>query len=262
MAGILPDHAVAQSLPANRAAARSGGVNAAPGQASRRLASRQPRKETSAVSAKASAGGLTIIPTFDSSITSNPNAAAIENSISAAIDVLEALFSDPITVTIYFQYSATQPGGQPADLSNSFFGYYSPAYATYLSMLKAGASTANDATALGNLPANPPAGFIAMSSALGRALGFNNSPGVVDSGGGINRGGTFDGIVTLNSTLPLQFTRAGGISPTNYDAQRLVEHEIDEVMGFGSILPSNHRLQRQRGTEAGRPLPLCRRRVR
>ena len=247
MATILPDRAVAQSPAVNGGAGRSVGVIPVPGQApparlpipSAAAERTAAAEKTSDVSAKTSAGGLTIIPTFDSTITTNPNAAAIENSINAAIAVFEALLSDPVTVSIYFRYSSTQPGGQPADLANSFFGFYSPAYATYLSALKAGATTANDATALNNLPANPPAGFIAVSSALGRALGFNNSPGVVDSGGGINNGGTFDGIVTLNSTLPLQFNRAGGISPTNYDAQRLVEHEIDEVMGFGSILPSS-----------------------
>jgi len=48
--------------------------------------------------------------------------------------------------------------------------------------------------------------------------------------GTIGTGGPYDGIVTLNSSLPLQFTR-----PTNankFDAQRAIEHEIDIVMGL------------------------------
>jgi uncharacterized protein (TIGR03437 family) len=54
----------------------------------------------------------------------------------------------------------------------------------------------------------------------------------------VNTGGTFDGIVTLNSSQPFQFDRTGGISVGSYDARRMVEHEIDEVLGLGSVLPS------------------------
>jgi hypothetical protein len=52
--------------------------------------------------------------------------------------------------------------------------------------------------------------------------------------GTVGNGGPYDGIVTLNSSAPFQFTR-----PTNvgsYDAQSATEHEIDEVMGLGSRL--------------------------
>jgi len=56
--------------------------------------------------------------------------------------------------------------------------------------------------------------------------------------GNVGTGGTFDGIVTLNSNQPFQFNRSGGIGAGNYDAQRSTEHEIDEVLGLGSILPS------------------------
>jgi hypothetical protein len=47
-------------------------------------------------------------------------------------------------------------------------------------------------------------------------------------------GGPYDGIVTLNSAQPFQFTRPTG--PSNHDAQRAVEHEMDEVIGLGSFL--------------------------
>ena len=55
--------------------------------------------------------GLIIHPTFDSSITGNPNAAAIEAMINRAISIYEALFSDPITIQILFRYSTTAPDG-------------------------------------------------------------------------------------------------------------------------------------------------------
>jgi len=57
--------------------------------------------------------GLIINPTFDSSITGNPNAAAIEAMINRAISFHESLFSDPITIQIRFRYSTTGPDGTP-----------------------------------------------------------------------------------------------------------------------------------------------------
>jgi len=53
--------------------------------------------------------GLTIQATFDSSITGDPNAAAIEAMINRAIAIYESLFSDPITINILFRYSTTGP---------------------------------------------------------------------------------------------------------------------------------------------------------
>ena len=47
-------------------------------------------------------------------------------------------------------------------------------------------------------------------------------------------GGPYDGIVTLNSGILYSFTRPPGSS--NYDAQRQIEHETDEVLGLGSRL--------------------------
>jgi hypothetical protein len=52
--------------------------------------------------------------------------------------------------------------------------------------------------------------------------------------GTVGDGGPYDGIVTLNSNAPWQFTRP--VSAGNFDAQRAIEHEIDEVMGLGSFL--------------------------
>src|SRR6267378_2294449 len=46
--------------------------------------------------------------------------------------------------------------------------------------------------------------------------------------------GPYDGIVTLNSADPFQFTRP--VSTVNFDAQRSTEHEMDEVMGLASRL--------------------------
>ncbi len=61
----------------------------------------------------ATGSGLVISPTFDNSITNDPNAAAIEAMINRAITIYESLFSDPITVYILFRYSTTRPNGTP-----------------------------------------------------------------------------------------------------------------------------------------------------
>src|SRR6267143_611901 len=58
--------------------------------------------------------GLTIQATFDSSITGDPNAAAIEAMINRAIGIYESLFSDPITIEILFRYSDTPPSPEPS----------------------------------------------------------------------------------------------------------------------------------------------------
>ena len=51
------------------------------------------------------ATGLIINPTFDCSIISDPNSAAIQAMINRAIAIYESLFSDPITIQILFRYS-------------------------------------------------------------------------------------------------------------------------------------------------------------
>jgi hypothetical protein len=53
----------------------------------------------------------------------------------------------------------------------------------------------------------------------------------------IGNGGPYDGIVTLKSGVPFQFTRP--VSNYDIDAQRVTEHEMDEVLGFGSFIGTN-----------------------
>src|SRR5437868_14694990 len=46
--------------------------------------------------------GLIINPTFDSSITSDPNAALIEATINQAVNAFEAAITTPVTVNILY----------------------------------------------------------------------------------------------------------------------------------------------------------------
>ncbi|HEY2143680.1 MAG TPA: fibronectin type III domain-containing protein [Candidatus Udaeobacter sp.] len=178
--------------------------------------------------------GLIIHATFDSSITGNPNAAAIEAMINRAISIYESLFSDPITIQIRFRYATTAPDGSSlpqGTVSRSDFVIYGIPWSPFINALRADAKTNNDNVANANLPGSALSATIKPSGANGRAVGLDTPPAMfADSH--VGNGGPYDGIVTLNSADPFQFTRP--TSANNFDAQRSTEHEMDEVMGIVS----------------------------
>jgi hypothetical protein len=178
--------------------------------------------------------GLVIHPTFDISITGNLKSAAIQSVINQAIARYQSLFKDAITVSILFRYSSKAPNGTllGSGVSRSDFTLYFIAWTTFINALKADAKTANDTTAKASLPASALSTNIAVSSANGRAVGQITPPGMF-ANGTVAIGGPYDGIVTLNSGISYAFTRPPS---NNYDAQRQVEHETDEVLGLGSRL--------------------------
>lgn len=182
--------------------------------------------------------GLVIIPTFDSTITSDPRSAAIQAMIISTIDTYQKLFADPITVTILFRLSTRHADGRPLE-SNLVAASDSPIYATdwnaYLNALKADAKSASDAAAISTLPTDPLTAKMTTRSASGRAIGLNTPP-VLYADGHLAVGGPYDGHITLNASQPLQFTRP--VAPDNADARTFTEHEIDEVLGLGSRLNS------------------------
>jgi hypothetical protein len=159
---------------------------------------------------------------FDSSITSDANAAAIQNTINTAIAIYQSTFTDPITVTIRF----LKGGG----LGSSSTYYQNLSYGTYLATLKADAKSSDDATANSHLPSvatNPVNGSstINVKTANLRAVGIpvNPPPGEPDS------------YISVNTAL----TSPGSPGTTGqYDLLVVVEHEIDEALGLGSTLPT------------------------
>ena len=167
-------------------------------------------------------GGLTIVPTFDSSITSDPQAAMIEATINAAIAVYQSDFSNPITVTITFSEMAGGVG-----LSSTYYTAF--AYPDYRAALVSHASTPDDIVALAYLPNsanNPVNGNTDMNLhlPLARALGFSADPPLGDQ----------DATISLN-------TGAMNVSmkptdPAKYSLFAAASHEIDEVLGFTSAL--------------------------
>jgi PEP-CTERM motif len=161
-----------------------------------------------------------ITPIFDTSITSDSNAVAIEAAINSAIGIYQNTFSDNITVTIQFQEMSS-------GLGQSSTAFANVTYASYLSALTADASTSADATAVASLgvtannPVNGDASINVKTANL-RAVGINVLPPV-------------DGTISLNTHI----TDIGSSDTTGqYSLSATAMHEIDEVLGLGSALPT------------------------
>lgn len=169
------------------------------------------------------ASGLTFVPTFDSSISSDKNSAAIMATINAALTELASNYSDPVTINVTFK-------NVKSGLGASLTSYTTVAYTDFLTALKAHATTADDATALANTPAgptNPVNGDPSISLTLpnARALGFS-----ADNGGGP------DSTISLN--ISLMNITSSNTDPTKYSLRETALHELTEVMGSSSALDS------------------------
>ena len=170
---------------------------------------------------------LNIIPTWDSSITNDPNAAAITNGIMFAIKTTESNIVDNLTVQIYFQEMS---GG----LGESDTYYFPVSYSSYLTALKNSASSVNDSNALSQLPnssTDPVVGNSQINLQFPQAhlFGFYSGYGGTDG---------YDSTISLN-TSAMNFTRPPANSG-KYDLIATAEHEMDEVLGFVSTLPGNY----------------------
>ncbi|MGZ3376980.1 MAG: NF038122 family metalloprotease [Phenylobacterium sp.] len=162
---------------------------------------------------------LTINAFFGSSITTDPNAAAIEASINSALGFYSQ-FTNAVTVNIGFQSVTTGLGG-----SNT--GLYGDYYSSYVNQMQIDALThpgnavLNTALQPANLAAGNQADLIFGTSAEMRALGYD-TPGFV--------AGFFDGIISLNTSI-MNFTNT--TDPSLYPGTPVIQHEVDEVLGVG-----------------------------
>lgn len=181
------------------------------------------------------AGTLNITPTFDTSITSAPNAAAIEGAINQAIGTIDGLYTTFSTVTdnVYFTLGSI---GSPA---TTLDGFFAQKYTDYTNALKTDAA-ANPSniilkTAIDNLPKGNDAGGafdIVGTSGHFRSLGFATPP-CFNASGGFACGDPshpFDAIVTLDASK-LTFT---GTPPAGkFDGRGVIEHQVNEALGGG-----------------------------
>jgi len=182
-----------------------------------------------AAATPAGASNVTIVPTFDGSITSLSDAAAIESTINTAIRAYEGLFSNPVTIDIDFTNMTSGLGENTSTIWESSYSSFYSAYTSNASSnynpaattaLSSGVVTANG----GNNPVTGSAN-IWMKQADYKALGF--------SCGGFCS--SYDGTVMLNTSIT---TIGNGTTTGPYSLLATVEHEIDEVLGLGSALNS------------------------
>ncbi len=173
---------------------------------------------------------LTIMPTFDTTISSSSYASTIEGDINNALSFYDNTFTNPITVNIYFKTSTSGLGASTTAI-------YAPTYAQYTTGLSNNATAhptnAVQATSVANLSfGNDSNGArsIAASSADLRALGYI-APGTLNSSGnsGSGAGYVYDGVITLNKTLLSGWNNPSG----GYSPGRVIQHEVDEVLGIG-----------------------------
>lgn len=169
---------------------------------------------------------LAITPIFDSSITGNANAAAIEGAINSAIGTIEGLYT-PNNVALSVDFSYNNAGAGNLLSTNQFVYQYS--YSDYTNALKAD-STANSAntslaTAVAHLSAgNNASGSSPMMVTYGQALLLSNYGLAAPVFAG-------NAAININSVQPFDFTRP--VPGSQFDAIGGLEHELDEVLGGG-----------------------------
>jgi hypothetical protein len=167
------------------------------------------------------ANSFTIVPTFDSSITSDSNAAGIEATINTAIQTYETIFNNPITVNITFSELTS-------GLGESSFDVYEIPYSEFYTALGNENPTPQDALALKTLPS---ASLNPVTSTPDMLIKPANAAAL-----GINLGlpaGSSDGTVSVNTSLT---TPGSSGTSGSYSLLSVTEHEIDEVLGLGSTL--------------------------
>jgi hypothetical protein len=180
------------------------------------------------------AAALTIDPYISSSITGDPNAAAIEFAIDTAVGTIDSLYSNPGTVGIVFGEGS---GGFVAESDTALAGY---GYAQYTGELAAVSTAEPGNTVLSSAVANlasgnqpGPGGFVLVTTADARTVLGDAVTGCFDSAGDYIDacGQAYDGVVTLNTSLGLNYgtTGVGG----EISAISAIEHEIDEILGGG-----------------------------
>jgi hypothetical protein len=182
-----------------------------------------------------SVSALTINPEFSSSITGAANAASIEGAIDAAIKTVDSLYSNTGTVGIVFTAGAGNfvALSQTYDYSESYFEYTS---LLGLNSIKNPANTTLS-TAIANIETSNkpgPGGSVLVTSADARvALGVASDTGHYNSSGTfVSTGGqAYDGVITLNTSIPLNFTTKPVAG--EYSAIAAFEAQINEILGGG-----------------------------
>jgi hypothetical protein len=174
------------------------------------------------------AHGFAIIPTFDSTITTNANAVAYEAAINTAVNTIDSLYGNPGIIQVLFEFNSGVHG-------QSNDGVNTVNYATYVSALAANSAAHPSnlvlATALANISkGNTSSTVIGTTAFLRTALGFAGATPCFDASGSFHNGcgQIFDGIISIGN-----LSTASNGPGKNSQAVSVLEHELDEVLGGG-----------------------------
>lgn len=160
---------------------------------------------------------------FDSSVTSQTNAAQIEAAYGVVTRAYSALFTNPITLNITVIWGSSSLG------SSSFGLVGNPSYTQVTSALAAAETTSADSNAVATLPANDPTGSQIWWIPNAEAKALNQLANLF----GINPNDTTmsDGQVMFESNVAWTFSPTNRAVPNEYDFIAVAEHETSEVMG-------------------------------
>jgi hypothetical protein len=172
-----------------------------------------------------SADALTIVPTYDASITNDPDGPAMVDAIRAALQVFQTNYADDLTVYILFVNDPRTGLGENQTWGTDY------SYSDYLYSLQSSATSVNDFNALSQLTNtfDPILGgdSIRLTLPHARVMGLDTHVGPDG----------FDSTISLNMAL-MNLTRPPP-NPGLFDLQSVVEHETDEVLGTSSSLPDD-----------------------
>jgi hypothetical protein len=177
-----------------------------------------------AISLVLPAQALTINLTYDTSITSLPNAAQVEAALTAAVQMFQNQFTNPITVNLTASFDpAVGLGASQTELVGN------PAYTDLTTALLAARTSAADSNAVASLPASDPTGGGTWWIPRAEAKALNmTSLGVSANDSSI------DGYVKF---APPSAGNVYAYDSTNravageWDFIGVAEHEISEVLG-------------------------------
>jgi len=161
---------------------------------------------------------ITINPTFDSSITNDPNAATIEAGIDQAISRFESSIENPISVSIDFQEVSSGLGASSTILNQIPYSQYHSDLANNQIL------SANDMTALASLPMTSTNPVNGNANVLLTVANLRALEGGTPSG--------FDSTISLNTSV-MNLSRTGAQNPNFFDLQAVASHEIDQALGIG-----------------------------
>lgn len=183
------------------------------------------------------APAVTIIASYDPSITANAAALA---DIQSIVTYYDALFTNSATVNIYFQFGTT-------GLGESSTAQVTVPYGAWVGALNGSNTYAQSASSVllndGDPLAAEDSGFVTLTDANARALGFSastpNDPGsncvstpTPNNPANIVCGN--DATITISATQPYEYNQTA--TSGDFDFYMVAEHELDEVLGIGSEL--------------------------